>query len=126
MKPVEVDVHADHVDVLERLIVAPAAGIFRPRLTGTATAGGPVATGQALGAIERLAGEVAVVSVHPGRLMGLLALCGERVRDGQPLAWVRVADESPAHEGPAQAGPAAEDPATGAAAAPAADRANGA
>jgi biotin carboxyl carrier protein len=96
MEPVEVVVHADHIDVLERLIVAPAAGIFRPSLNGQATAGGPVATGQALGAIERLAGEVAVVSAHPGRLMGLLALCGERVRDGQPLAWVRVTDDATA------------------------------
>jgi biotin carboxyl carrier protein len=33
---------------------------------------------------------VTVVSPHTGFLMGLLALPGERVRDGQPLAWVRV------------------------------------
>lgn len=92
MDPVEVVVHADHVDVPERLIVAPAAGVFRPQPGVPAAGGGTVATGQTLGAIEGIVGEVAVVSPHTGRLMGLLALPGERVRDRQPLAWLRVPD----------------------------------
>lgn len=94
MDPVEVVVHADHVDVPERLIVAPAAGVFRPQPEVAAAGGGTVAAGETLGAIERIVGDVAVVSPHTGRLMGLLALPGERVRDRQPVAWVRLPDGS--------------------------------
>ena len=89
MEPVEVSVHADHVDVPERLIVAPAAGVFRPPPSVAATTGGTVEVGQTLGAIERIEGLVDVVSPHTGRLMGFLALSGERVRARQPLAWLR-------------------------------------
>jgi biotin carboxyl carrier protein len=83
---------AEDLCVPERLIAAPAAGIFNllapeAALTGD---GATVETGQPVGAIERNAGTVPVVSPHTGFLMGLLALPGERVRDGQPLAWVRV------------------------------------
>lgn len=92
MEPVEVVVHADHVDVPERLIVAPAAGVFRPRPGVTDAAGAALEVGQRLGAIERVVGDIEVVSPHAGRLMGLLAFPGERVRDRQPLAWVRVPD----------------------------------
>jgi biotin carboxyl carrier protein len=91
MEPVEVVVHAEHVDVPERLIVAPAAGVFRPQAS-VAAAGGTVEAGQTLGAIARIEGEVDVVSPHTGRLMGFLVLPGERVRDSQPLAWARTPD----------------------------------
>ncbi len=89
MEPIEVVVHADHVELIERLIVAPASGVFRPRRLALAPAGETVTTGETLGAIERPGDEVDVVSAHPGLLMGLLVLPGERVRDHQPLAWVR-------------------------------------
>lgn len=96
MDPVEVVVHADHVDVCERLIVAPAAGVFRPQRGLAATDGGTAETveaGQTLGSIERIAGEADVVSPHTGRLMGLLVFPGERVRYMQPVAWLRVPDD---------------------------------
>jgi hypothetical protein len=107
MEPVEVVVHADEVDVPERLIVAPAAGVFRPRPTVVGT-GRTVRAGQPVGAIERLGGRVEVVSAHTGRLMGLLALPGERVRDHQPLAWLRVPDGPGAVAAAARPAPAAE------------------
>jgi biotin carboxyl carrier protein len=82
---------AEDLRVPERLIAAPAAGIFNVVATDDLTGeGATVEIGQSLGAIERNAGTVPVVSPHTGFLMGLLALPGERVRDGQPLAWVRV------------------------------------
>lgn len=77
--------------VPERLIAAPATGIFRLLPPDTVTSEGEILhEGQEIGAIERNAGSVRVVSPHTGFLMGLLAHPGERVRDGQPLAWVRV------------------------------------
>jgi [acyl-carrier-protein] S-malonyltransferase len=96
-RPVDIEgpgplVHADHVDVPERLVVAPAAGVFRPEpgLADAADAGGTVEAGQTLGSIERVADAVDVVSPHTGRLMGLLVFPGERVRDLQPVAWLRL------------------------------------
>jgi biotin carboxyl carrier protein len=82
---------AEDLRVPERLIAAPAAGTFTLLPPDLITSEGEVVhAGQQLGAIERNAGEVPVVSPHTGFLMGLLALPGERVRHGQPVAWVRV------------------------------------
>jgi biotin carboxyl carrier protein len=82
---------AEDLDVPERLIAAPAAGVFNLLPPDVVTSEGEIVqAGQTMGFIERNAGQVTVVSPHTGFLMGLLALPGERVRDGQPLAWVRI------------------------------------
>jgi biotin carboxyl carrier protein len=83
--------HAEELNVPERIIAAPAAGTFALLPPDVVTSEGEIVrAGQELGTIERNAGKVPVVSPHTGFLMGLLALPGERVRDGQPVAWVRV------------------------------------
>lgn len=82
---------ADHLHIPERLIAAPAAGVFRVSAPDVITAEGEVVhAGQRVGMIEVTGGAVAVISPHTGFVMGLLALPGERVRADQPLAWVRV------------------------------------
>ena len=84
-------VSAEEVHVPERLIAAPAAGVFRAAPPEVVTTEGEIVhAGQVVGAIEVTGGEVSVTSAHTGFLMGLLALPGERVRADQPLAWVRV------------------------------------
>jgi biotin carboxyl carrier protein len=84
-------VSAEEVHVPERLIAAPAAGVFRAAPPEVVTTEGEIVhAGQVVGAIEVTGGEVTVTSAHTGFLMGLLALPGERVRAEQPLAWVRV------------------------------------
>ena len=89
--PLEMAVTAEEVHVLERLIAAPAAGVFRAAPPDVVTAEGEIVhAGQEMGTIEVTGGSVAVTSAHTGFLMGLLALPGERVRADQPLAWVRV------------------------------------
>ena len=93
MESREIAVHADEVHVPERLIVAPAGGVFRALPPEVVTAEGEVVeAGQHVGVVERPTDEVAVVSPHSGFLMGLLALPGERVRESQPVAWVRAFD----------------------------------
>jgi biotin carboxyl carrier protein len=90
MEPNEIAIHADEVQVPERLIVAPAGGVFRSLPAEAVTAEGEIVeAGQAIGVVERLADGVTVVSPHAGLLMGVLVLPGERVRELQPLAWVR-------------------------------------
>jgi predicted deacylase len=77
----------EYLIVAERLIVAPGPGRFEPAVPD----GGQVACGQTVGAVVRADRRVDVVSQVAGRFMGHLADAGERVRDGQPLAWVRLA-----------------------------------
>lgn len=82
---------AEEVHVPERLIAAPAAGVFRTAPPEVVTAEGEIVhAGQVVGSIEVTGGSVTVTSAHTGFLMGLLAAPGERVRAAQPLAWVRV------------------------------------
>jgi biotin carboxyl carrier protein len=85
------DIHAEDLHVPERLIAAPAAGVFHAAPPETVTTEGEIVeVGQVLGSIEAMGESVPVTSPHTGFLMGLLALPGERVRSSQPLAWVRV------------------------------------
>ena len=73
--------------VPERVIIAPAPGRFEPAVPD----GEHVRRGDTVGTVVRSDLRVDVVSQVAGRFMGHLADSGERVRDGQPLAWVRLA-----------------------------------
>jgi hypothetical protein len=83
--------------VPERVIVAPAVGVFHP-LAGTdldLTDSGDdvtlIAAGQAIGVVEGPGSSTPVRSPFGGLLVGMLARRGERVREGQPVAWLRLA-----------------------------------
>jgi biotin carboxyl carrier protein len=76
--------------VLERVVVAPALGVFRPAAPATVTSEGEVvAAGQQIGVIEGPGMRTPVHSPFAGFFMGMLAHAGERVREGQPVAWLR-------------------------------------
>ena len=91
-----VPVPGEVLAVPERVIVAPAVGVFRPLadsdvdLTelGDVTR---VTAGQAIGVIEGPGSSTPVRSPFGGFLIGMLARAGERVREGQPVAWLRLA-----------------------------------
>ncbi|MEA3075984.1 MAG: hypothetical protein QOF60_892 [Actinomycetota bacterium] len=77
--------------VLERVVVAPSRGVFSPLAPETVTAEGElVEAGQAIGRIESSGAVVEVLSPFTGFLMGMLAHEGERLREGEPVAWLRV------------------------------------
>lgn len=77
--------------VLERVVVAPSRGVFSPLAPETVTAEGElVEAGQAIGRIESSGTVVEVRSPFTGFLMGMLAHEGERLREGEPVAWLRV------------------------------------
>ena len=102
-----VPVPGEVLAVPERVIVAPAVGVFRPlgeieadltEAGDTVFAGdtpGPpgtvVTAGQAIGVIEGPGSSTPVRSPFGGFLVGMLARRGERVREGQPVAWLRLA-----------------------------------
>ena len=111
--------HGELLAVPERVIIAPAPGRFRPITDdlvrpagGDAEANGigevsdpnSMAAGasdlvdsdtvdreQVIGYVDGIGHSTPVRSPFPGRLMGLLAHAGERVREGQPVAWLRLA-----------------------------------
>ena len=81
----------EHLDVLERVIVSPATGVFRPSPPAVVTTEGEIVLeGQIVGVVETTAGSEPVASAFTGFFMGLMALDGERVRADQPVAWLRT------------------------------------
>ena len=84
-------IHGETLAVPERVIVAPAPGTFRPVEPGDIDAEIPVEQEQVIGFVEGKGHSTPVRSPFGGRLMGLLAHAGERVREGQPVAWLRCA-----------------------------------
>ncbi len=93
-------VHGEELQVPERVILAPALGVFRPVdlerddgdvLEDEAVAEGEMVTeGQVVGVVEARGTAHPVRSAFTGFLVGMLAHPGERVREGQPVAWLRV------------------------------------
>jgi biotin carboxyl carrier protein len=77
--------------VPERVIVAPSVGVFRPLFGHDAVCGQAVDAGQVVGVIEGPGVSTPVQSPFRGVLAGLLAHDGERLRRGEPVAWLRVA-----------------------------------
>ena len=73
----------EHLFVRERLVVAPAAGVFTPDPDVPAE-GGRLQVGGLLGTVNG----TEVRSPFSGALQGMLAVGGERVVDGQPIAWL--------------------------------------
>ncbi len=73
----------EHLFATERLVVSPAAGVFRP-VPGVQE-GLVVQIGELVGHV----GEAEVRSAFAGHVMGCLALDGERLTSQQPVLWLR-------------------------------------
>ena len=84
-------IHGETLAVPERVIVAPAPGTFRPVDSGEIAPEAPVVEEQVIGFVDGRGQSTPVRSPFGGLLMGLLAHAGERVREGQPVAWLRLA-----------------------------------
>ena len=81
----------EHLLVPERVIVAPSLGVFQPAPSTTVTDEAEVvAAGQVIGYLEASGEATPVRSPFSGFLMGMLASPGERMREGQPIAWLRA------------------------------------
>ena len=82
--------HGERLGVPERVILAPISGSFRP-VDKEVDDGDDIDEQQVIGFIEGQGQSAPVRSPFGGLLMGLLAHAGERVREGQPVAWLRIA-----------------------------------
>ncbi len=79
------------LDVPERVIVAPTAGIFEPVTPRVVTEEGElVEAGQTIGMLHGPNSTTPVTSPFAGYLMGMMATSGERLRVGEPVAWLRA------------------------------------
>ena len=80
----------EHPCVPECVVVAPANGVFCPLPPDTVTAEGEIVfEGQPIGVVESSGVVTPVLSRFTGLFMGLMAHDDERVREGQPVAWLR-------------------------------------
>lgn len=77
------------LDVPERVIVAATNGVFASAAPAAAT-DEFVAAGQVIGLLHGPSTASEIESPFDGHLMGMLATPGERLRAGDPVAWVRV------------------------------------
>ena len=84
-----VPLHGERVAVPERMIVAPGVGVFRP--CTEVEAGSEIRAGDVVGELVGPGTNLPVHSPFEGTVMGMLAHDGERLREGQPIAWLRVA-----------------------------------
>ena len=82
------DLEGERVAMVERMIVAPSVGVFRS--SGIAE-GTTVTAGEIVGVLEGPGTREPVRSAFTGIVMGFLAHSGERLREGQAVAWMRVA-----------------------------------
>jgi multidrug efflux pump subunit AcrA (membrane-fusion protein) len=79
--------HGEGLLVPERMIVAPTVGVFRPvELADDAD----LTAGQTVGMVDGPGTSTPVDSPFAGQLVGVLVHPGERLREGQPVAWLRV------------------------------------
>ncbi len=102
-KPERAETHiGEHLYMSERVVVSPGGGIFFPEQTlsapGAGLLPGTIAAGQATSGISvgDLVGRVGTIEVRTpfgGAVVRWLATAGERVQEGQPLLWLRVAGD---------------------------------
>lgn len=83
-----IPLHGERLAVPERMIVAPGVGVFNPNAVDE---GSRIERGDVVGELVGPGTRVPVRSPFDGTVMGMLAHAGERVREGQPIAWLRVA-----------------------------------
>ena len=81
--------HSEGLLVPERMIIAPSVGVFRA--LDDLDEGDLVAVGQTVGVLDGPGTSTPVCSPFRGRLVGMLVHPGERLREGKPVAWLRVA-----------------------------------
>jgi biotin carboxyl carrier protein len=80
--------HGEGLLVPERMIIAPSVGVFRS--LDDVAAGAHVDEGGLVGHLDGPGTSTPVHSPFRGELVGMLVHEGERLREGQPVAWLRV------------------------------------
>ena len=80
------DLQGEHLDVDERIVVTPTAGVF----VATDQLPETVDVGSTIGHVHTTTEVTPVRSSFRGRLVSLVATTGERVGEHQRVAWLRL------------------------------------
>lgn len=78
----------DDVHIEIRFVVAPCDGTFRPEVGASTDLPLDIITGAVLGHVDGPGRTEPVRSFCTGRLVRMLVEPGERLRRGEPVAWV--------------------------------------
>ena len=82
---------AEYTEVAEKLILSPSRGVVRVLDPKVGTDQGEIVeVGQPIAVIVNSGDEIEACSRFSGFLMEMLVTSGERVRPGQPIAWLRT------------------------------------
>lgn len=80
----------ERILIPERMIVSPADGVFRSANNGDDVVGRNIQINDVIGYVETVGKSVEILSPFTGTLRGLIAHSGERLRQHEPVAWLRV------------------------------------
>ena len=74
----------------ERMIVSPADGVFRSADDSEDIIGRNIKVNDIIGYVDTVSKSVPILSPFTGTLRGLIAHSGERLRQHEPVAWLRM------------------------------------
>lgn len=77
--------HGEHLDIVERVVVSPEAGLLKFDRKACSV----IRAGQAIASVENSGSSIPVTSPFDGFLIGTIPHQGQRIRRGQPVAWLR-------------------------------------
>ena len=86
----EFPLSGESLSVTERLIVAPVWGVFRRVDAAFTSDGDLIYRGDVVGTLESRGASTQIQSPFEGLLVSVVARDGERLRPGQPVAWLRT------------------------------------
>jgi hypothetical protein len=80
----------ERILIPERMIVSPADGVFRMVDNNGDMVGKNIEVNDVIGYVETVGKSVEILSPFTGTLRGLIAHDGERLRQHEPVAWLRM------------------------------------
>lgn len=80
----------ERILIPERMIVSPADGVFRLAENNGDIVGRNIELNDVIGYVETVGKSVEILSPFTGTLRGLIAHDGERLRQHEPVAWLRM------------------------------------
>ena len=80
----------ERILIPERMIVSPADGVFRMVDNNGDMVGKNIELNDVIGYVETVGKSVEILSPFTGTLRGLIAHDGERLRQHEPVAWLRM------------------------------------
>ena len=80
----------ERILIPERMIVSPADGVFRSVDGNGDIVGRNINENDVIGYVETVGKSVEIKSPFTGTLRGLIAHSGERLRQHEPVAWLRL------------------------------------